>query len=111
MKKVLAMPRRGEVWLADLGLAAKIRPVLVISVDYFDADYALIAVVPHTTSPRASTFEVNLNVPGLKPGAFNVQGLFAVPTPKLFKRIAKLTPEQISEVEIAVMKWLGLVAI
>jgi mRNA interferase MazF len=105
------MPRRGEVWLADLGLAAKIRPVLVISVDYSDTDYALIAVVPHTTSPRASTFEINLAISGLKPGVFNVQGLFAVPEPKLFKKIAKLTPDQMSEIEIAIMKWLGLVAL
>jgi mRNA interferase MazF len=35
-------PERGEVWLADLGLAAKVRPVLVISVAYADADYALV---------------------------------------------------------------------
>jgi mRNA interferase MazF len=108
MKKVLAMPRRGEVWLADLGLAAKIRPVLVISVDYSDADYALIAVVPHTTSPRSSTFEVKLNVTGLKPGVFNVQGLFAVPKPKLLKKIAELRPDEMAEIELAVMKWLGL---
>ena len=26
--------KRGEVWLADLGLAAKVRPVLVVSVAY-----------------------------------------------------------------------------
>lgn len=25
----MAQPKRGEVWLADLGLAAKVRPVLV----------------------------------------------------------------------------------
>ena len=44
-KKGEAMqPERGEVWLADLGLAAKVRPVLVISVAYADADYALICV-------------------------------------------------------------------
>ena len=30
------MPRakRGEIWIADLGLAAKVRPVLVLSVAY-----------------------------------------------------------------------------
>jgi mRNA interferase MazF len=25
-------PQRGEVWLADLGIAAKIRPALILSV-------------------------------------------------------------------------------
>ena len=43
----MAIPSRGEVWLADLGLAAKVRPVLALSVEYSDADYALLAVVPH----------------------------------------------------------------
>lgn len=104
----MAMPLRGEVWLADLGLAAKVRPVLVFSVDYSNADYAMLAVVPHTTSPRGASFEVDVTVPGLKPGAFNVQGLFAVPSPKLFRKIATLTPEQIRTVETVVKKWLGL---
>jgi mRNA-degrading endonuclease toxin of MazEF toxin-antitoxin module len=34
----MAQPARGEVWLADLGLAAKVRPVLVVSIPY--SDYA-----------------------------------------------------------------------
>ena len=79
----MANPRRGEVWLADLGIAAKVRPVLVVSVDYSDSDYALISVVPHTTSPRGAAFEVAGPVPRLKAGAFNVQGLLAVP-PRVF---------------------------
>jgi mRNA interferase MazF len=102
------MPERGEVWLADLGLAAKVRPVLVLSVDYSDADYALLAVIPHTTSPRGAGFEVDLTVSGLKPGTFNVQGLFAVPRPKLFRKVARLTPEQLGVVETVVRRWLGL---
>ena len=34
------MPKasRGEVWLVDLGLAAKVRPCLVVSVTITDAD-------------------------------------------------------------------------
>ncbi|HEX7788451.1 MAG TPA: type II toxin-antitoxin system PemK/MazF family toxin, partial [Methylomirabilota bacterium] len=28
----MAAPGRGEVWLVDLGLAAKVRPALVLSV-------------------------------------------------------------------------------
>jgi len=45
-------PRRGEVWLFDLGMAAKVRPVLVVSIEYGDLDRALTTVVPHTTSLR-----------------------------------------------------------
>lgn len=46
--------QRGEVWLVDLGLAAKVRPALVISVPYRDDERALFSIVPHTTSTSDS---------------------------------------------------------
>jgi mRNA interferase MazF len=49
---------RGEVWLFDLGMAEKVRPVLVISVAFDDIDRAIVTVVPHTTSLRGSKHEV-----------------------------------------------------
>jgi mRNA interferase MazF len=61
----MSKTRRGEVWLADLGMAAKVRPVLVLSVPFGDGDYALVNVLPHTTNPRGSQFEVKLSVVGL----------------------------------------------
>jgi len=42
------MPSRGEVWAVDLGLAAKVRPALVLNTPFTDADRALVAVIPHT---------------------------------------------------------------
>jgi len=33
-------PLRGEVWLVDLGMAAKVRPALVISIPAEDIDRA-----------------------------------------------------------------------
>lgn len=34
----MRLPKRGGVWMADLGFAAKIRPVLVVSVPFDDGD-------------------------------------------------------------------------
>ena len=62
------MPKRGEIWLADLGFAAKTRPVLVLSVPFSDSDYALITVIPRTTNIRRSDLQVQLSVSGLRPG-------------------------------------------
>jgi mRNA-degrading endonuclease toxin of MazEF toxin-antitoxin module len=42
-------------------------------------DRALVTVVPHTTSLRGSSFEIAVQVPLLKPGAFLVQGVTNVP--------------------------------
>jgi mRNA-degrading endonuclease toxin of MazEF toxin-antitoxin module len=50
-------PVRGEVWLVDLGMTAKVRPCLVMSAAIGDNDRALITLVPHTTSTRGTPFE------------------------------------------------------
>ena len=55
-------PQRGEVWLVDLGVVAKVRPAFVLSVPADDRDRALVTLVPHTTSPRDSRFEVPVSV-------------------------------------------------
>ncbi len=68
-------PQRGEVWLVDLGLAAKVRPALVLSVPAADIDRALVTLVPHTTSPRQSRFEVVVSVPFLRAGVVDAQSL------------------------------------
>ena len=60
------MPKRGEVWQVDFGITAKVRPALVISLPYADADRALIGVIPHTTSVRDSQFEVAVHTRYLK---------------------------------------------
>ena len=62
-------PRRGEVWLFDCGMVAKVRPVLVLSVPFTDADRALATVVFHTTTLRGSPFEIKIQVLFLKEGA------------------------------------------
>jgi mRNA interferase MazF len=41
-------PLRGEVYMVDLGLAAKVRPCVVVSVPLEASDRSLVTVVPHT---------------------------------------------------------------
>ena len=62
------MPERGEVWQVDFGAVAKVRPALIISVPYADADRALIGVIPHTTATRGSQFEVSVQARFLAEG-------------------------------------------
>lgn len=50
--------RRGEIWLVDLGMVAKTRPVLLLSVDYEDKERAVVTFAPRTTSLRGTRFEV-----------------------------------------------------
>ncbi len=101
-------PQRGEVWLVDLGMAAKVRPALVLSIPAADIDRALVTLVPHTTSPRQSRFEVAVSVPFLRAGVFDVQSLVTIPHAKLLRTLGKLTGAQLALVERAVCVWLGL---
>jgi mRNA interferase MazF len=80
-------PKRGEVWLVDLGYAAKVRPCLVLSIPASDKDRALATLVPHTTSTRGSRFEVSVKVPFLREGAFDIQNLVTIPHAKLIRKV------------------------
>jgi len=104
----MALPQRGEIWRVDLGLAGKVRPALVVSASLQDADYALIAVVPHTTSTRGAGYEVTLAAPFLQPGAFNVQGLAPLPPVRFLNRMGQLSDEQMHQIDDAIDRWLCL---
>ena len=98
----MTSPRRGEVWLIDLGMAAKVRPALVLSVPAEDTDRALATLVPHTTSPRQSRFEAAVSVPFLRAGVFDAQNLVTIPHAKLIRALGKLGSAQLAVVERAV---------
>jgi mRNA interferase MazF len=100
--------QRGDVWLVDLGLAAKVRPCLVLSVPVAEQDRALITVVAHTTSPCGSRFEVASTTRFLRAGVFDAQNLVTIPRAKLLRKLGVLSPAQLAAVEAAVRAWLGL---
>jgi mRNA interferase MazF len=101
-------PRRGEVWLIDLGMAAKVRPAVVVSTAIGDQDRALITILPHTTSTRGTAWEVTTAIPFLKPGAFDAQGIVTVPAARAIRLLGTLTREQMRRVEEAIAGWLEL---
>ncbi len=102
------MPRRGEVWLVDLGMAQKTRPAVVLSVQSGEADRVVVTVVSHTTSLRDSPFEIVVPVAFLREGAFAVQSITTLPTKHALRRLGSLTPEQLAPIEEGVRKWLKL---
>ena len=86
-------PQPGEIWLADLGLAAKTRPVVIVSRQDPDPPRALVLYVPLTTQRRDSAYEVPLpRLPFLdRESVANVQGLGSLPTVRLERRIGRLS--------------------
>ena len=96
--------RPGEIWLADLGLAAKTRPVVIVSRYDLDPPRALVLYVPLTTQNRQSPYEVAL--PRLafldRDSVANVQGLGSLPKVRLERRLGKLPDEVMSRIKRAV---------
>ena len=103
----MSKANRGEVWIVDLGLAAKVRPALVLSVPASDQERSLVTVVAHTTSARGGRFEVAVRALFLKAGVFDAQNLVTIPDARLIRRIGTLRPEDLASVENAVRAWLG----
>lgn len=99
---------RGSVWIVDLGMAAKVRPCLILSILIEPQDRVLVTVIPHTTSVQGTRFEVDIPAPFLKPGVFDAQQVVTVAQARLIKRIGDLTDEELALVEDAVRQWLGL---
>jgi|SRR6266404_5702610 len=103
-------PHPGEVWLADLGLAAKTRPVVVVSRHDLDPPRALIICVPLTTQNRKSRYEVP--IPKLDflhaISVANVQGIASIPTVRLERKLGKLPGPVVVEIGRALLFALDL---
>ena len=91
------MPRAnpGEVWIVDLGLAAKVRPCLVLSDYPRDDELSLVIIVLHTTAVRNNRWEVSIPKTFLKSGVFHLQQLQSVPIVRLQRRIGELADEEL----------------
>lgn len=100
--------QRGEIWLVDLGMVAKTRPVLILSVAYIDQERSLVTFVPRTTSVRGTRFEVSHTGRGFEAGAFDAQGVATVPTVQLVRRLGMIDGATLALIEAAVRRWLGL---
>jgi mRNA interferase MazF len=72
-------PKPGEVYLVDLGLAGKVRPVVIVTREDTDAPRAISVTAPLTTQNRGTQYEVQMpRVPWLKQQSFaNVQAMAA----------------------------------
>jgi mRNA interferase MazF len=90
----------GEVWIVDLGIAAKVRPVLVLTPPPSDRELALVTFVQHTTATRGDNpWEIRIPKPWLRDGAFHLQQVNSVAIARFERRLGSLTAEEFSTVK------------
>jgi mRNA interferase MazF len=98
----------GEVWMVDFGLAAKVRPALLLTGEPADDELDLVTVLLHTTALRGNRWELNIPKPFLRPGAFHLQQVQTISTAKLDRRLGVLNADEMRHVHATLAKRLGL---
>ena len=99
--------QRGEVWQVDFGMAAKVRPALLLTNEPTDDELDLITVLLHTTSLRKNPWELAVPKQFLKPGAFHLQQIQTIPTIRLERWLGSLSTEEMGMVLAALQNRLG----
>ena len=98
----------GEIWRIDLGLAAKVRPALIVSDYPRDEELALLLIVPHTTAIRGNRWELDIPKPFLKPGAFHLQQLQPVSLARLDSKLGALSEDEFRRFKQTLVQVLNL---
>jgi mRNA interferase MazF len=98
----------GEIWRVDLGLAAKVRPALVLS-DYPEDDQlALLVIIPHTTAVRGNRWELPLPKPFLQKGIFHLQQIQPISLARFDVKLGALTADEFKNVKSTLVRLLNL---
>jgi mRNA interferase MazF len=99
-------PRHGEVWLVDMGMAAKTRPAVVLIADQIDAPRSLVIHIPITKQNRGSELEVSLgHLSFLDPDSVaNVQGIGSLPSVRFEKRLGIVPEVDLKKIKAALIK-------
>jgi mRNA interferase MazF len=99
----------GEIWRVDFGLAAKVRPSLILSDFPEDDELALLVVIPHTTAVRGNRWELNVPKPFLKsPGVFHLQQIQPISLARFESRLGALTLDEFKRVKESLIRLLNL---
>jgi mRNA interferase MazF len=101
---------RGDVGIVDLGMMAKTRPCVVVSVRQPDKERNLSVVVPMTTEIRGGACEVAFPKPAWlnQESVVNVLGIAGVDNAKIIRRIAPFPKAAFSELRDVAAQMLDL---
>jgi mRNA interferase MazF len=104
------IPKLGEVWMVDMGMAGKVRPAVVVLDDRVEVERVLIVYVPVTSQNRGTTLEVHLgHLRFLTPeSTANVQAIGSLPKTRFERRLGVLPAADLEKVRHAMRTAFGL---
>jgi mRNA interferase MazF len=92
----------------DFGIAAKVRPALLLTDSPGDDELDLVTALLHTTALRGNRWELPIPKPFLKSGAFHLQQIQTVSTVRLERRLGTLTEDEMRRVDRELVRRLGI---
>jgi mRNA interferase MazF len=100
---------RGDVVVVDLGMTAKVRPCVVVSVSNSDRQRNMSVVVPMTTEIRGGECEIRFPKPAWlrQESVVNALGIAGVDNTKIERRISIFPAEKMLEIESVLKRLLG----
>jgi mRNA interferase MazF len=106
----MANYKRGDVVIVDLGMMAKVRPAVVVSIPKADRHRNMSVVVPMTTEARGGECEISFpRPPWLKHECVvNVLGVAGVDDAKIERRISSFPADKMLEIDSALRRLLAL---
>ena len=95
--------------MVDLGIAAKVRPVVVLTLEPADCELALVTFVQHTTAVHGNNpWELRIAKPWLKEGVFHLQQVNTVSVARFERRLGALTLDEFKMIKVRLRERLGL---
>ena len=102
--------KRGDVHLVDLGMTAKSRPCVILSIPRADSQRNMSVIAPLTSQARGGECEVAFSRPAWlhDDSVINLLGLGGVDNAKIGRFIGHLKPETMSKVSDSLARMFGL---
>jgi mRNA interferase MazF len=102
--------RRGDVHLVDLGMAAKTRPCVVISIPKADSQRNMSVIAPLTTEIRQGETEIPFEKPAwlLDRSAISLIGMGGVDNARIGRLIGHLPDTIMEKVDHGLLRMFGL---
>ena len=99
----------GDVWIADLGMAAKVRPCLVLTPPPRENELDVFTVIARTTVSRGNRWEISIQKPFLlEEGVFDVQRLATIARVKLERKLGELSTAEFNLILDRLAERLGM---
>jgi mRNA interferase MazF len=104
------IPKLGDVWMVDMGMAGKVRPAVVVLDDGVEVERALVVHVPVTSQNRGTVLEVPLgHLRFLTPDSTaNIQGIGSLPKTRFERWLGTLPPADLDKIKNAMRIAFGL---